>query len=101
MAPAHLRGFPVRWCAVCGVLCVQVSKGAPQILLNMSHNADELRPRVQAAVQELADRGFRSLGVGISYTGVDEPTRWEFQVRPATLAPPSHPALPLLAVFGG
>jgi len=66
----------------------RVSKGAPQILLNMSHNADELRPRVQAAVQELADRGFRSLGVGVSYTGVDEPTRWEFQGVLSVFDPP-------------
>ena len=58
----------------------QVTKGAPQVILNMSHNADDLRSRVQAAVQELADRGFRSLGVGISYTGVDAVPHWEFQV---------------------
>jgi hypothetical protein len=63
---------------VCGW---QVTKGAPQIIMNMSHNADALRTRVTAAVQELADRGFRSLGVGISYTGVDEPAHWEFQAR--------------------
>ena len=36
------------------------------MLLNMSHNHEELRERVQAAVQELADRGFRSLGVAIT-----------------------------------
>ena len=50
----------------------------------MSHNADELRARVQGAVQELADRGFRSLGVGISYTGQGTPPHWEFQA----IAPP-------------
>jgi H+-transporting ATPase len=65
----------------CSIGGVQVTKGAPQIILNMSHNADELRSRVQSAVQELADRGFRSLGVAISYTGADVPCRWEFQVR--------------------
>jgi magnesium-transporting ATPase (P-type) len=62
-------------------VCVQVTnlKGAPQVILNMSHNADELRDRVRTAVQELADRGFRSLGVGISYTGEHETPHWEFQ----------------------
>lgn len=46
-----------------------MTKGAPQVILNVSHNADELRARVQQAVQELADRGFRSLGVGVTQTG--------------------------------
>ena len=68
----------------------RVTKGAPQVILNMSHNADELRPRVQGAVQELADRGFRSLGVGISYTGVDEPCRWEFLGVLSVFDPPRH-----------
>ena len=62
----------------------------------MSHNADELRVRVQGAVQELADRGFRSLGVGISMTGVGEEPHWEFLVRTHWLlrnlvAPPPFP----------
>jgi H+-transporting ATPase len=58
----------------------QVTKGAPHVIMNMSHNADQLRDRVKGAVQELADRGFRSLGVGISYTGPTEEPKWEFQV---------------------
>ena len=59
----------------------KVSKGAPQVILRLAHNKDELRGRVETAVQELADRGFRALGVAISYTGEGEPTHWEFQVR--------------------
>jgi hypothetical protein len=61
-------------------LLLQLSKGAPHILLSMSHNADELRVRVKGAVQELADRGFRSLGVSVSFTGPDEEPHWELQV---------------------
>ncbi len=47
--------------------------------MRLAHNADELREKVEAAVQELADRGFRALGVGISYTGQGEEAAWEFQ----------------------
>jgi len=68
----------------------RVSKGAPQVILRLAHNKEELRPRVEAAVQELADRGFRSLGVAISYTGQGEPTHWEFQGVISLYDPPRH-----------
>jgi H+-transporting ATPase len=57
----------------------KVTKGAPQVILRLAHNAAELRERVTAAVQDLADRGFRALGVAISYTGKDEEPLWQFQ----------------------
>jgi len=44
---------------------VFVAKGAPHIILKMSHNADKIKDRVMTSVQELADRGFRSLGVAV------------------------------------
>ena len=59
-------------------------------MLNMAHNVDELRARVKAAVQELADRGFRSLGVAVSYTGVEEAPRWELQGILSVFDPPRH-----------
>ena len=40
-----------------------VSKGAPQVILEMSVNAGEVKPAVEKAVNEFAGRGFRSLGV--------------------------------------
>lgn len=66
----------------------KVTKGAPQVILNMAHNADEIRGRVDAAVQELADRGYRALGVAISYTAPDEPEKWEFQGVLSVFDPP-------------
>jgi len=41
----------------------EVSKGAPQVILKMSDNTDEVRNDVDAAVERFASRGFRSLGV--------------------------------------
>ena len=41
-------------------------------------------------MQELADRGFRALGVAISYTGEGEPTHWEFQGVLSLYDPPRH-----------
>lgn len=38
---------------LCYCVLLQVSKGAPQVILNMAYNRDELRPRVEAAVQEV------------------------------------------------
>ncbi len=40
-----------------------VAKGAPQVILEMSTNAGEVKPAVEKAVNEFAARGFRSLGV--------------------------------------
>ena len=66
----------------------KVTKGAPQYILRMAHNAAALKTRVDTAVQELADRGFRSLGVAISYTGVGEPEHWDFQGVISLFDPP-------------
>jgi H+-transporting ATPase len=41
----------------------QVAKGAPQVILEMSSDAGEVKPAVEKAVNEFAGRGFRSLGV--------------------------------------
>ena len=66
----------------------KVTKGAPQYILRMAHNKDALKARVDIAVQELADRGFRSLGIAISYTGIGEPEHWEFQGVISLFDPP-------------
>jgi H+-transporting ATPase len=40
-----------------------VTKGAPQVILELSTNAEQVQPAVEKAVNEFAARGFRSLGV--------------------------------------
>jgi H+-transporting ATPase len=51
-----------------------VSKGAPQVILEMSTNAGEVKPAVEKAVNEFAGRGFRSLGVARA----DQDGKWQF-----------------------
>jgi H+-transporting ATPase len=41
----------------------KVTKGAPQVILELSANAERVKPAVKRAVNEFAVRGFRSLGV--------------------------------------
>jgi len=41
----------------------KVTKGAPQVILELSANAGQVRSAVDSAVNEFASRGFRSLGV--------------------------------------
>ena len=51
-----------------------VAKGAPQVILEMSTNAGEVKPAVEKAVNEFASRGFRSLGVARA----DQENKWQF-----------------------
>jgi H+-transporting ATPase len=41
----------------------KTTKGAPQVILELSANAPQVKPAVEKAVNEFAERGFRSLGV--------------------------------------
>ena len=41
----------------------KVTKGAPQVILELSADAEQVKPAVEKAVNEFAARGFRSLGV--------------------------------------
>ena len=41
----------------------KVTKGAPQVILQLSANAGQVKPDIEKAVNEFAARGFRSLGV--------------------------------------
>lgn len=50
-----------------------VAKGAPQVILAMSTNADHVKPAVEKAVNDFAARGFRSLGVAKA----DEKDQWQ------------------------
>ena len=51
-----------------------VAKGAPQVILEMSNNAAEVKPAVERAIDEFAARGFRSLGVARA----DPEGKWQF-----------------------
>ena len=42
---------------------LKTTKGAPQVILKLSANADAVKPTVDKAIAEFAARGFRSLGV--------------------------------------
>jgi hypothetical protein len=65
----------------------RVTKGAPQSVLRLTHNAAEITADVDKAVQDLADRGFRALGVAMSYTTKDARGEWE---PPRDQRPPTH-----------
>ncbi|SPF47574.1 putative enzyme [Candidatus Desulfosporosinus infrequens] len=52
----------------------KVTKGAPQVILELSVNAEQVKPAVEKAVNEFATRGFRSLGVARA-EGDDQ---WQF-----------------------
>jgi len=51
-----------------------VTKGAPQVILQMATNAGEVKAAVEKAVNEFAGRGFRSLGVARA----DQEGKWQF-----------------------
>jgi H+-transporting ATPase len=52
----------------------QVTKGAPQVILELAANAPQVQADVEKAVNEFASRGFRSLGVARA----DAQDRWQF-----------------------
>ena len=52
----------------------KVTKGAPQVILALSANAEQVKTAVEKAVNEFAARGFRSLGVARA----DGDGQWQF-----------------------
>ncbi len=52
----------------------KVTKGAPQVILELAANAVEVKPAVEEAVSAFAVRGFRSLGVART----DAAGQWQF-----------------------
>ena len=52
----------------------RVTKGAPQVIVALSHLGEEDRSRVQQAVDDLAAKGYRTLGVARSNNG----NTWRF-----------------------
>ena len=70
-----------------------VSKGAPQVILQMSANAGQVKPAVEKAVNEFAGRGFRSLGVARA----DEEGKWQFAGVLPLFDPPREQAKATIA----
>jgi len=52
----------------------KVTKGAPQVILELSANAGQVKPAIEKAINEFAVRGFRSLGVARS----EAQGQWQF-----------------------
>jgi len=52
----------------------KVTKGAPQVILQLAANAGQVTPDVEKAIREFAARGFRSLGVARA----DQDGQWQF-----------------------
>jgi H+-transporting ATPase len=53
---------------------IRVTKGAPQVIMALSTNTEQVKSAVDKAVNEFASRGFRSLGVAKS----DDKDKWQF-----------------------
>ena len=71
----------------------KVAKGAPQVILELSANAAEVKPAVDKAVNEFAARGFRSLGVART----DGDGKWQFQGVLPLFDPPRDDARATIA----
>jgi H+-transporting ATPase len=52
----------------------KVTKGAPQVILELAANVEQVKSTVEKAVNEFAARGFRSLGVARA----DQEGKWQF-----------------------
>ncbi len=71
----------------------KVSKGAPQVILEMATNAGEVKAAVERAVNEFAGRGFRSLGVARA----DQEGKWQFAGVLPLFDPPREQAKATIA----
>ena len=70
-----------------------VAKGAPQVILQMAVNMDQVKPAVESAINEFAGRGFRSLGVARA----DEEGKWKFVGMLPLFDPPREQAKATIA----
>ncbi|MCE5339497.1 MAG: HAD-IC family P-type ATPase [Planctomycetaceae bacterium] len=74
----------------------KVTKGAPQVILNLSANAGHVKSAVDKAVNEFAVRGFRSLGVARA----DGEGQWQFVGVLPLFDPPRKDAKATIATAG-
>jgi H+-transporting ATPase len=76
----HFQPFdPVHKCTeatvkTTGGKVFKVTKGAPQVVLALAANAAKVKSAVEKAINEFAERGFRSLGVAKT----DDQDHWQF-----------------------
>jgi H+-transporting ATPase len=71
----------------------KVTKGAPQVILELAVNAGQVRPAVEKAVNEFAARGFRSLGVARD----EGDSHWQFVGVVPLFDPPREDAKATIA----
>ena len=71
----------------------KVTKGAPQVIQELSDNAAQVKPAVDKAVNEFAARGFRSLGVARA----DGDGKWQFLGVLSLFDPPRDDAKATIA----
>jgi H+-transporting ATPase len=71
----------------------KVTKGAPQVILALSANADAVKSAVDKAVNEFAARGFRSLGVARA----EGEGQWQFLGVLPLFDPPRDDAMATIA----
>ena len=71
----------------------KVTKGAPQVILALSADAEQVKPAVEKAVNEFAARGFRSLGVARA----DQEGKWQFAGVLPLFDPPREEAKATIA----
>jgi H+-transporting ATPase len=74
----------------------KVSKGAPQVILALAGDADQVKSAVDKAVNDFAARGFRSLGVARA----DSDDNWQFLGVLPLFDPPRDDAEATIATAG-
>ncbi len=74
----------------------RVTKGAPQVILELASNADQIRTGVENAINDFAARGFRSLAVARS----DEDGKWQFLGVLPLFDPPREDSKETIATAG-
>ena len=71
----------------------KVTKGAPQVILALSANVEQIKAAVEKAVDEFAARGFRSLGVARA----DAEGKWQYLGILPLFDPPREDAKSMIA----
>jgi len=61
-----------------------VSKGAPQVILELATNKSQIKDKLEATVNEFASKGYRSLGVAMT----DDKGKWQYLGLLALSDPP-------------
>lgn len=74
----------------------KVTKGAPQVILQLSANAGQIKEMVEKAINEFAARGFRSLGVARA----EGESGWQFLGILPLFDPPREDAKSTIATAG-